>query len=369
VRHHAKVGTGGAAMPVEPLIADGRIFRTRAGGVPWRWRGCSAFKLLALWAAGENVQPFLDAYRGFNILRVWPYVEWGPDESWDVSDAATINAFIADMNRRGFSVELTLLTDDAPARLAWAQAVIPHLTAAAHPGLVLEGGNEPTTHKRIDTPALRPYLEASGYLYASGDYEDSHRFYGTYGVTHTARTFDWPRRAHDLMEFYGGGGPNAPTDPPHKNPWAADEPAKLQDVEIVAADWRAYFGSCALLGAGGTFHSETGKYADLPTDDERRMMAAALEGPDAFAADAANGPYTRIVEQGQPDYGRTYVVGPYMTRCQQPGATPPAGFIPIDVDGVLATAPPAMVTDLRLRTGHRRFRQLLDRLKIRWRED
>jgi hypothetical protein len=327
----------GPAPPIVRLHADGRIFRA-LDGTPWRWKGVSAFKLLARWAAGENVDPFLEAFAGFNTLRVWPYVEWGP-ESWNVTDPATINAFIADMNRRGWYVELTLLTDDAPSRLEWAKALVPKLGTAQHAGLFLEGGNEPTTNKNIDTPALRPALEASGYLFASGDYEDSYRAYGTHLVAHTARTKDWPRKAHDLMEYHNGGGPNAPSDPAHKNPPIGDEPGKVQDVGTILSEWRAYFGTCSILGAGATVHLETGKYAQPPTADERPCIAAALEGLDAFPCDAPNGPYQRIVEPNQPDYGRTYVVGNCMTRCQQPGTQPPAeagsGWTALDPDGVL----------------------------------
>lgn len=331
-------GGGGSSAPVVAPVeapAGSRVFY--AGGAPWRYKGVSAFKLLHRFAAGENIDPFLDAYAGFNVLRVWPYVEWGPDASWDVEDVETTKRFFAYVGARGFYVEFTLLTDDAPARLAWAQAFIADLARDPRPtNVLLEGGNEPLTHKHIDTPALRDALEASGFPYASGDYEDSARAFGPYLVTHTARTSDWPRRAHDLMEFFGGGGPNTPADPAHRCPCVGDEPAKLQDVAVVAADWRAYFGTCAILGAGATFHSETGKYADLPTDDERRMIAAALEGLDAFPPSAPNGPYRRIVEDGQPDYGRTYVVGDCMTRCQQNGtAAPESGWTAIDEDGIL----------------------------------
>lgn len=322
----------GGISAIVPLRADGRIFRT-LDGEPWRWKGVSAFKLLARWTAGENVQPFLDAYRGFNTLRVWPYVEWGA-ASWSITDVGAIDAFIADMNQRGWYVELTLLTDDDPRRLDWAKALVPQLQK--HIGLFLEGGNEPTTNKRIDTPALRSVLESSGFLFASGDYEDSSRAYGRYGVAHTARTQDWPRRGHDLKEFHDGGGPNSPSDPAHKNPWVGDEPAKLQDVAVIAKDWRAYFGVCSLLGAGATFHSETGKWAELPTPDEQRMAAAALEGLDAFPADAPNGPYRRIVEAGQPSEARTYVVGNCMVRSQQNGIiAPEPGWSSLDADGVL----------------------------------
>ena len=331
-------GAGKLSGPVQPLTVDpsGWIFRL-PDGAPWRWRGVTAFKLLARWAAGEDVTPFLAAYRGFNLLRVWCYTEWGA-ASWDVRDAGTINAFIADMNVRGWWVELTLLTDDAPSRLAWAQALVPQLTAAHHLGLILEGGNEPTTHKAIDTPALRGALEASGYPHASGDYEDSARAYGTHGVAHTARTTDWPRRAHDLMEYHNGGGPNQPSDPAHRNPWVSDEPAKLQDVAVVAKDWRAHFGTASILGAGATFHCETAKYADLPTPDEQAMARAALEGLLAFPADAplAMASYRKIVEPGQSSEARTYVVGDCAVRCQQIGTSfPEPGWTSLDADGVL----------------------------------
>lgn len=334
----ATMGTGGGGTtPVVVGVeapAGSRVFY--ANGDAWRYKGVSAFKLLHRFAAGENIDPFLDAYKGFNVLRVWPYTEW-EEKSWDVEDVETTKRFLSYVGARGFYVELTLLTDDAPARLEWAKSFVAQLAADPRPtNLLLEGGNEPLTHKTIDTAALRPALDASGFVYASGDYEDSNRVFGSYGVTHTARTSDWPRRAHDLMEFYGGGGPNSPSDPAHKTPWVGDEPAKLQDVAVVAADWRAYFGTCALLGAGATFHSETGKWADLPTDDEKRMIAAALEGLDAFPPAAPNGPYRRIVEDGQPDYGRTYVVGDCMTRCQQPGTqAPEPGWTSLDPDGIL----------------------------------
>jgi hypothetical protein len=145
---------------------------------------------------------------------------------------------------------------------------------------------------------------------------------------------EWPRRAHDLMEFYGGGGPNAPTDPPHRFPIVADEPAKLQDVGgNRVQDWRAYFAACALLGGGATFHSESGKFARLPTDDERPLIAAALEGLTAFPADAPLGSYRRPVEHSL----RTYVVGEqWMVRIRpETPEAPEPGWSALDADGIL----------------------------------
>ena len=320
-------GADGTAAPaaIQPLHVDGKILRT-ADGAPWRWRGVSAFQLLDRFARGEDLEPFLRAYQGFNLLRVWPYVpvkDWGA-AAWDTPDVATINAFVAAMGDQGWYVEITLLTDDDPARLAWAQALVPQLAPA--PNLLLECANEPTTHKVIDTPALRPVLAASPFLHSSGDYEDSSRFYGDYLTAHTARDAEWPRRAHDALEYYNGGGPNAPSDPAHRCPVVLDEPAKLEDVSgDRVADWLAYFAAASLLGAGATFHSQTGKVAQPPTDAEAALAAAALQGLLAFPADAPLGAYQHdTADEAASGSLRTYRVGPYGVRIRprDPSVTP-----------------------------------------------
>lgn len=319
--------------PIQALHTDGKIFRT-ADGQPWRWRGVSAFQLLDRYVRGEDLGPFLRAYAGYNVLRVWPYVpakDWGA-KAWGPPPAGIIRDFIDAMGRQGWYVEFTLLTDDDPARLSWALTLVPQLVVGGCPSnLLIEGGNEPTTHKRIDTPALRGVLAASGCLYASGDYEDSARAFGSYLVAHTSRDSEWPRRAHDALEYYGGGGPSSPSDPAHKVPVVLDEPAKLQDVGgDRMQDWRAYFGAASLLGAGATFHSETGKWALPPTADEAQLAAAALEGLNAFPADAPLGPYARPDDASL----RTYIVGPFMVRIRPSGGAP-GGWTPIDTDGIL----------------------------------
>src|SRR5207253_93784 len=113
------------------------------------------------------------------------------------------------------------------------------------------------------------------------------------------------------IEFFAGGGPNTPSDPAHHCPIVLDEPAKLQDVGgDRVRDWRAYFGAAALLSGGATFHSETGKFGRTPTPAERELAAAALEGLNAFPADAPLGAYHRPVEASL----RTYQVGSWMVR-------------------------------------------------------
>ncbi len=322
-----------------PLGFDHQIF-TR-GGKPWRYKAVSAFRLCRRFADGDDITGFLADYAGFNVLRVWDYTpvkDWGANawNSCSVDEWARFITYVADF---GFSVELTLLTDDDPKRIDSAKQLVGLLMPLSEI-VFLEAGNEPTTHKNIDTQALKSTLESLGHAYCSGDYEDSDRWYGTYYTCHTARTFDWTRRAHDLYDFYTGAGPDKPHAPRHV-PCLGDEPGKLQDVGSVATEWRAYFGACALLGGGACFHSATGLHGQRPTDEEKRLATEALFALNAFPADAPKGPYRRIVEpgneQGGPtDFARTYVVGNYMVRCQQAGtAAPEPGWTPIDDAGVL----------------------------------
>lgn len=325
--------------PVQPLRADGRIFRT-ADGQAWRWKGVSAFKLLRLFELGGDaaIDPFLEAYRGFNVLRVWLYVEWPAPTGWEPPSVDTTRAFLDYVGARGWYVELTLLTSDGPQRLAWARGYLAGLAVGPPANLLIEIGNEPETNKRIDTAALIPQLDATSLLYATGNYEDSTKMRGRYGVTHTARTRDWSRRSHDLLEFYQGGGPNDANDPPHRMPIVADEPAKPQDIPggMAEADVLAYFGGAALMGAGATWHCESCKYARVPDANEARLAARALEAMNAFSADAPLGGYRRIVEAGQPGEARTYVIGNYMVRSQQNGTNAPeSGWTAIDSGGVL----------------------------------
>jgi hypothetical protein len=319
--------------PLVALTTDRQIFR--AAGQPWRWKGVTAFRLLDRFDKGEDIGPFLEAYRGYNVLRVFGYVpvkDWG-ESAWDWPEPDAVVRFVQHCAARGFYVELTLLTDDDKVRVDQARWLIAKLAPQSLPSMLVEIANEPQTHKDVNTAELRGVCSASGFLYSSGDYEDSTRHFGHYLTAHTGRDSDWPRRAHDLMEYYGGGGPNAPSDPAHRVPVVADEPIRPDQAQgDRARDFLAYYGTCSLLGAGATIHTESGKLANLPTASERECIAAALAGLNAFPADAPLGPYSRPVENSL----RTYVVGNCMVRVRPttPNAPEP-GWTPIDSGGVL----------------------------------
>jgi len=325
------------APPVPVIHAAGKIFRT-ATNEPWRWKGVSAFKLCRLFDDGKDINPFLEAYQGFNVLRVWAYTDWA-NTGWNASTPEVTREFFNYCMSKGFLVEFTLLTNDSLEKSDWAREFVAKLAEGPKPPIFIEGRNEPQTHsQQVSTMRLKPALEASGFVYASGNYEQSANAFGPYLVAHTQRDSEWPRRCHDLMEYFNGGGPHKPSDPSHKVPCIADEPAKPQDVAppkpplTKADDWRAYFGGCSLLGGGATFHSETGKWGDVPTGDERTLAAAALEGLNAFPADAPLGHYSRPSDSSL----RTYVVGNYSVRIRPTTSTHPvSGFQRIGSSNIL----------------------------------
>lgn len=299
-------------VALSPLSTDGQIFRQ--GGQPWRWKGVTAFQLLDRFAHGEDISGFLADFKGFNILRVFLYTppkDWGA-KAWDVPSPDRVVAFLKRVELDGFYVELVLLTDDDSTRFTSVRALVVTLKAARPPNLLLEIGNEPRTHKDINTGALKSTLDASGFLYSSGDYEDSRRWFGQWIGFHSGRDGEWPRRAHDALDYYHGGGPNFPEEPALKVPAVCDEPIRPDQAGFNEADFRAYFGTCSLLGAGGTFHFESGKYGQRPTADEKRIAAVVLEALNHFPADAPKGAYSRPDEGGATL--RTYKVGPYTVR-------------------------------------------------------
>lgn len=309
---------GGNAAFTGPLSTVGKIFL--ANGIPWRWRGVSAFQLLNRYAAGEDITPFLSYYSGlgFNVLRVWPYVPtppWNP--GWDVTDVDTTRRFLDLCKSYGFYVEITLLTDDSSIKRDWAKGYVQALSAPRPDNLVLEIGNEPNTNKHIDTAALRDVCNASGLLYSSGDYDDEGKWFGKFGTDHSGRDNEWMRKGHNLMEFYEGNGPET-AHPPYRVPWVEDEPIRPDQCGYNAPAYYAYAAVCSLLGAGATMHLETGKVAMLPTAQEIPCVEAFIQGLTIFPADAPLGGYSRPVENSL----RTYVVGSYMARVSPNGDAP-----------------------------------------------
>src|SRR5919197_1021805 len=145
------------------LTTAGRIFLR--DGQPHRVKGASAFPLLDRYASTGDVSAHVTAYRdtGYNMFRVWPYVPSPPwDPAWNPPPNDVIIAFVRHLRDEGFTVEITLLTDDDPARIPWARRLVEDFAAVRPENLLLEIGNEPLTHKNIRVEDLKDVCDRSG---------------------------------------------------------------------------------------------------------------------------------------------------------------------------------------------------------------
>lgn len=300
------------------------------------WKGFSAFRLLDLYAKGEDIDPYLIYFKGYNLARVWTSVPW--DNGWDYpSQPATLD-FIRYMRNKGFQVELTLCTDDRTDRVDQARSLVSYLNNYYEmiPNLLLEAVNEPGIHDKLDPSMFKNLLTGSKFMYTSGWYIDTKKHYGKYWADHSSRDAQWFRKGgHNLYEANTGGGPNDPSEPALKQPCIEDEPGKYQDVGYDLVGIYSYAASCVLLGAGATCHLESGKHCTIPTLQEIDWINYFLKGLDVYPAGTYNGSYRRVVELGQPDYARTYCTDKYSIRIKQSTKDhPESQWKPLDEWGI-----------------------------------
>ena len=93
-------------------------------------------------------------------------------------------------------------------------------------------------------------------------------------------------------------------------------------------DFYTYGAGVGLFSAGGCFHSQTGKLANLPTKDELDCYNAFMQGMELFPPDSVLGSYHRPVENSL----RTYIVGDHMIRVRPTSINSPVGpeYKPLD---------------------------------------
>jgi len=317
----------------DSMRTDGKFFKRNDGIV--RIKRFSSFKLLNLFEKGNDVEPILNQFAGYNSARIFAYTpkkDWG-DEAWDFPDKLATHEFMLMMGEAGFDVSLCLITDNDRAMIDKAKELISYLSVNPVNNLMLEAVNEPEEHEKIDPSELKNALTNSPYLFSSGIYKDNKKFYGKVWLRHSPRDNEWWRKGgHELMEAWDGGGPNFPDEPSLKMPGIQDEPIKSNETGYDVKGFYEYAASCALMGAGATFHCENGKFSKLLTKPESDCMEAFLIGLNKYPLDAANGAYRRIDES---ETGRTYVVGNYAIRIHQQGYDfPETGWYPMDDIGV-----------------------------------
>lgn len=290
---------------------DRRIFRVN--GQPWRYKGVTAFMLAELFRQGADILPFVRLYTGlgFNTFRVLANKPpAGSYPSWVTPPLDVAVAFTRAMAAEGAYVEWTLFGSrvDASFVPSWIDAF------RSEPNVLVEGVNEPGHADQYpDTSAIDALvLPRRGDLpYATGDYAwDATIRRGTYGTIHTDRAadpYETARKAKGVLEMYDSIAPI---------PWVGDEPGKPQDLGYQVDAFVALFAIYGLFGAGGTFHTLSGQFGQLPSDAELACAKAAVQGLDAFPADAPNqGGYVHdTADEAATGSVRTYRSGPYGVR-------------------------------------------------------
>src|SRR4030095_12384653 len=104
-------------------------------------------------------------------------------------------------------------------------------------------------NKNIDVHALETVLEASPYLYTSGEYDDTAQWFGRMLNAHTHRDSEWPRRCHVFREYYHGDGPHYANEPAAGCPCIAGEPIRSDQAGPNGADALGYYGGPRTLAA------------------------------------------------------------------------------------------------------------------------
>ncbi len=272
-------------LPFEPsprLHAEGDQL-VRADGQPFVWKGCSDFLLYHRFLLEESIEPLLQerVAAGANLVRVLGMCEkiehFWPQDHTDFYRG--LELFVPLLADRGLYVEFVVFAD--------AQLVMPSLAARQthftkiiealrpHDTAIVELVNEYPKNGVNPAGFARP----SGLLCSAGsglaDASPAMPLWDFFGW-HGRR--DWPKvtSSTEDMWYYSHGAHEQHICPAvHDEPMGfAEEPIyqkRSNDPKLA----RQIGASCAVLGAGGTFHSEAGLRSE-PFGPVQRKCAEAF---------------------------------------------------------------------------------------------
>lgn len=284
------------AILLLPLRPNGNVMETNDGR-PWTGVGCTDFRLLARYIAGEDIRPILNQRLtlGFNELRVFLmchgmfhlYPQEIPNYQAKLAD------FLALVATYGLRLELTVFVD--------ATQVMPNTsqrdqffsdvcyTVRALPHVKLELVNE--VDQSINVIDTDRFMRPSGIVCCHGSKGVVDAAVTpvcvtpvwTYGVLHPKRDAEWPRYGHNIDEdvwihLHVPGFINESCRPDQgRGP-------VLNDFFDAAAN-------IALMGAGGTFHSNQGKDSVLFSSPELDCAKEWIRGAYCVPKEFQHGTY------------------------------------------------------------------------------
>ena len=261
---------------IEALHVEGTTLRTASGQL-FQWRGYSCFLLYRRFLAGEDIRPDLAVLRswGINLLRVFGPLDWPqtPDYDYAHFNPDRLGEFFALLASEGFYCEFVIgcyRFGDVAEQRRFAQRV--YDIARQYPNVLIEAVNEPSVGAKPDPIEMLAGVNRYAVLTAYGYYAS---YYATpsvmpptldYGTIHIQRDAAWHRKARHAQEVQHATG----------KPWISDESAKITEPgfsypggknDPIATPREAawHFGVCCLWTAGGTVHTEEGKWGRVPT--------------------------------------------------------------------------------------------------------
>lgn len=297
------------ASVLEAILVDQLWFKT-VSGRPWTQIGCSDFRLLQRFLIGDDIRPLLAerAACGFNQLRVFLmcdlmfklYPQTYPDFF------PRLQAFLQLLAVYGLGAELTVLVDATrvmPAVVEQVQFWL-HVGDAVRgiPGVMLELVNE--NDQGINAVAVIAFPRITGVLCSRGSNGADAPPVGCswnlnpdgsiagpridlppwdYVSQHPSRPADWPRRVgHNTMQW---------ADATH-TPATTNETCRPdQGRGAIPSDFFDAAANAALLCAGATFHSDSGKFSKPFTAAELACAKAWVQGALAVPQDYRKGRY------------------------------------------------------------------------------
>jgi len=307
--------------PIEPpIIPPGTISRIRVDNLVFRdeqnnifpYCFASSFLLFKRFLDGEDIRPYVKAWSalGYNGFRVFGQCSWNaatglPDLI--VSDYpnyfTSLPSFLNLLSQEGMYCEL--VTHTYPYGINEQVDYVNKIAAIAsrHKNIFIELTNEPDVNGiNIEGLVSRLNTSAWNFPWATGVYSfngaNTGLPKGSYVTVHLDRGNEWPRKFRQLLEYRTGGvveGAPALNCPiPHDEPiggWIDSIPGRRSNVP---SDFHSHGAGCQLMGAGGTYHHESGRNSVMPVGLELECAKAFVTGLRLVTPTFQLGEYTRI---------------------------------------------------------------------------
>lgn len=285
---------GPGLFPAESgrLHIDGEHFRTESNQL-WQWRGYSWFLGYRDFLRGKDIVPDLLWLRsvGVNLVRVFGPLNWieTPDYTYQNFTTTRLGEFFDILAAYGLRVEFVPICYAFDLKIQRTLVQQIYDIAASRWNVLIEVANEPHVNKTdpvtiIDGGSrLLDKVDRRGILTSYGIYQPYYTSANDplptldYVTIHTTRDAAWHRKARHAQELQ------------HliNKPCISDEPAKItepgfdypggkNDPVMTPHEASWHFGICALWTAGGTVHTEEGKWGRIPTPGmlQHRVMEA-----------------------------------------------------------------------------------------------